>query len=68
MARDKAKDDKHFNCSQEHEFTYVSELYKGSISVYEFLKKKCKDGGIKYSTHMEVYQMIKNELGYSIPV
>ena len=26
MARDKTKDDKFFNCSEEHEFEYVSGL------------------------------------------
>ncbi len=71
MARDKAKDDKHFNCSQEHEFTYVSGLYSDKtadkIKVYLFLKKKCEDGSIKYSTHYEVYGMIKDEIGYPIP-
>lgn len=68
MARDKAKDDKHFNCSQEHEFDYVSGLYSDSAGVYDFLKKQCINGNIHYSTHLEVYQMIQNELGYSIPV
>ena len=27
MARDKAKDDKHFNCTQAHETDYVAGLY-----------------------------------------
>ena len=67
MGIDKGKDDKYFNCSQEHEFKYVSELYDDKDSVYNFLKEKCKNGNIKYSTHSEVYQMIKDELGYPIP-
>ena len=68
MARDKAKDDKHFNCSEEHEFNYVSGLYPDKDKVYSFLKKKCQSNAIKYSTHLEVYELIKKELGYSIPV
>ncbi len=67
MARDKAKDDKHFNCSQEHEFEYVSALYNDKSVVYAFLKKNCGNGRIKYSTHYELYEMIKSELGYQIP-
>ncbi len=68
MARDKKKDDKFFNCSEEHEFAYVSGLYQNKSKVYDYLKKQCKPGGkISYSTHMEVYKMIKDDLGYPIP-
>lgn len=31
MSRDKAKDDKYFNCQQEHELEYVSSLAKKII-------------------------------------
>lgn len=58
-----ASDHKHFNCSEEHEFTYVSSLYADSQKVYDFLKESCKNGKINYSTHTEVYQLIKDELG-----
>lgn len=69
MGRNKAKDDKFFNCSQEHELEYVSGLYGGDKGkVYDFLKKKCVDGAIIYFTHMKVYELIEKELGYSIPV
>ncbi len=70
MARDKAKDDKYFNCSQEHELTYVSGLYDGEaeIIVYNFLIKSCKNGDIKYSTHMQVYELIEQHFGYPVPV
>ena len=67
MARDKARDDEFFNCSQEHEFQYVSGLYSEKEKVYKYLKEKCADGTIKYSTHMQVYEMIANDLGYPIP-
>jgi len=67
MARDKAKDDKYFNCGQEHEFDYVSGLYAEKEKVYDFLKKKCSDKTISYSTHLEVYKLIEKELGYSTP-
>jgi len=67
MARDKAKDDKYFNCSQEHEINYVAGLYNKEEEVKKFLKQKCKDGTIKYFTHMKLYELIKKELGFPIP-
>ena len=68
MARDKAKDDKHFNCEQKHELDYVSGLYPNhEAEVLTLLIKWCKNNTIKYSTHKEVYELIKKELGYSIP-
>jgi hypothetical protein len=67
MGRDKKKDDKYFSCSQEHELNYISGLYQESQKVYDFLKGKCQDGSIKYSTHREVYQMIEDGLGYPSP-
>jgi hypothetical protein len=67
MARDKAKDDKYYNCGEDHERNYVSGLYANKSSVSNFLIKKCEDGSINYSTHTEVYELIKNELGYPIP-
>lgn len=58
-----ASDHKFFNCSEEHELKYVSNLYEDSEKVYSFLKECCKNDKIKYSTHEEVYQLIKDELG-----
>jgi len=68
MARDKVKDDKLFNCSQEHELNYVARLYPDPDKVYKFLRLKCNDGTIRNYTHMEVYELIRKELGYPIPV
>lgn len=69
MARDKAKDDKYFNCSQEYENNYVSNLYgDNQVVVSVFLETACKDNTINYSTHMKVYELIKEKLGYAIPV
>ncbi len=61
------KDSELFNCSEKHELNYVSGLYDNRKEVYAFLKKKCKSGDIKNSTHKEVYELIKKELGYPIP-
>ena len=68
MPRNKSKDDNYFNCSQEHELDYVSGLYPDKQKVYNFLIQKCKDNTIHYSTHMEIYKLIRNQLGYLIPV
>lgn len=67
MSRDKTKDDKYFNCSQEHELDYVSGLYADKQAVREYLVEKCESGAIKYSTHQQVYKMIQDDLGFPIP-
>jgi hypothetical protein len=68
MARDKAKDDLLFNCSQDHELNYVSGLYAEKTKVKQFLIDNCKNGVIKNYTHKQVYELIQKKLGYSIPV
>ncbi len=69
MARDKARDDKFFNCSEEHEDNYVASLYgTNKDKVSDFLVEKCDDNTINYSTHTEVYELIKDSYGYPIPV
>ena len=49
MARDKAKDDLHFNCSQQHETDYVAGLYpeKHKQDVKNLLSKACKENTLK---------------------
>jgi|WetSurMetagenome_2_1015567.scaffolds.fasta_scaffold00300_8 hypothetical protein len=68
MARDKSRDDKYVNCGQEYELNYVADHYPNKVIVYDFLKRKHAAGVIKYSTHMQVYELIKKELGYPIPI
>ena len=55
------RDYEYFNCSEEHEFKYVSGKYIEEKKVYQFLKDKYKSREINYSTHKEVYVMIKKE-------
>ena len=66
--RDKARDDTFFNCSDQHEIEYVVRQYKDREGVRKLLKEKCADKTISYSTNLEVYQIIKKELGYEVPV
>lgn len=51
-------DHEYFNCSEEHEATYVANLYTDPVAVKEFLKIKCKAGIISNSTHAEVYKLL----------
>jgi len=69
MARDKAKDDLMFNCNQEHEHSQVASHYgTNKEKVLNFLKESCARGDIYHFTHARVYQLIKEKLGFSIPV
>lgn len=56
MARDKAKDDLLFNCSEQHEHNYVIGLYDNDDQddVEKLLNDGCEDGTIKNYTHKEV--------------
>jgi len=67
MARDRSRDQKMFNCSQEHELNYVAELYANRQEVYDFLKRACASNMIFQATHQDVYEMIKRHLRYPIP-
>ena len=68
MARNKAKDDTFFNCSQDSEHEYVTGLYSAEQkpNVRKLLKDECGNA-IHYSTHYDVYALIKKKLGYEIP-
>jgi len=70
MARDKAKDDLLYNCSQDYEEDYIVEIYDtdNQDDVRNLLQEACKDGRIYYSKHMEVYELIQEELGLDIPI
>jgi len=69
MARDKAKDDKLFNCSQQSEHDYVAGLYSTERrpNVRALLTSGCANNTIYHSTHFQVYTLIKQKLGYDIP-
>jgi len=58
------KDWKEFNCSQDHEFIYVKNLYFESSEVYEWLKEKCENEELNHSSHGEIYDMLK-EAGFT---
>lgn len=69
MARDKAKDDLMFNCKQLHEHVQVASHYGANEEkVLRFLKDSCVKGDILYFTHAQVYRLIKDKLGFAVPV
>ena len=52
MGRDKSRDDKYFNCSEEYEHTYVANLYPGfQAEVLTFLKQKCANNTKNYTNN-----------------
>ena len=60
MSTGDKKDWEEFNCSQEHEFTYVKNLYSNPSDVYAWLKEACENEDLNHSTHKEIYEMLKN--------
>lgn len=69
MGRDKARDDKLFNCSQSYEIEYVANLYPGNEKrVDGYLRQLCTADVIKNFTHTQVYEIIEERLKLPIPV
>ncbi|RHX83857.1 hypothetical protein DLM78_20450 [Leptospira stimsonii] len=57
-------DHKLFNCDEEYEVDYVASLYPANRErVKAFLKDSCRSNKIHHSTHAQVYDLIKRELG-----
>ena len=64
-ARDKAKDDKLFNCALIYELDYVAGLYEENSAVVKyFLQSNCQKGNLKDRTYLEVYNLVKEYLGF----
>jgi len=68
MVKNRSRDNKYFNCSEEHELRYVAGRYEEKGKVYKFLKESCANHGIYHSTHEEVYHLIESELGFTVAV
>tara|TARA_Y100001949_G_C15938078_1_gene308848 strand:- start:223 stop:489 length:267 start_codon:yes stop_codon:yes gene_type:complete len=68
--RDKSKDDRLFDCSAQHEISYVINQYpeKERARVRKLIELKCEKNGFYHSTHLKVYKTIESELGLDIPV
>jgi hypothetical protein len=58
-----------FECNDTSEHEYVASLYGNRRTVVAaFLKDKCAQSPIKYSTHLDVFELIELKLGYPIPL
>ena len=58
-----------FDCNDEAEHEYVASLYGNRRTVVAaFLKDKCMQDSIKYSTRLDIYEFIELKLGYPIPI
>ncbi len=55
---------KYFNCSEDHAINYVAGLYEDTAGVKQWLKDKCENGTICYTTHADLYNMLE-EAGYT---
>lgn len=49
----------YFNCSEDYEIDYVSNLYEDKRKVKEFIIQKCSNGTIKNWTHEELYEFLE---------
>lgn len=58
------RDGKYFNCSEDHELDRVARHYADHKEVKEFVRKKCKDGTIKYWTNEKLYAFL-DENGFT---
>lgn len=69
MGRDKERDDKLFNCSQEHERNYIASLYDDSKrqAVLDFISHGCSTNIIYHTTHYKVYKLIEQHLELPVP-
>lgn len=65
--RDKSRDDRLFNPTMEHDRRYVAELYADTEGVYDFIRRKHRDGTIYEFTYLDVYRLIAREMGYGTP-
>ncbi|MGQ1784213.1 MULTISPECIES: hypothetical protein [unclassified Saccharicrinis] len=67
MARSKSNDKQVFSCKQPHQLNYFTHLYNKNEEVKEFLRRQCANGSLEKKTHLEVFKLIEEELGYPIP-
>lgn len=52
------RDNKFFNCSEEHELNYVAGKYEDREKVKEFIRQKCADKTIHYWTQEKLAQYL----------
>lgn len=67
MARNKSNDKHVFYSDQMHQLNYFSHLYGHNQNVDKFLKRLCAIGTLDKKTHLEVFKIVRDKLGYPLP-
>lgn len=68
-ARDRSKDQRLFECTEFAQLNAIVELYstRRKSIVRKFLMNAIADNTIYQSTHMEIYELVKKHLGFTVP-
>ena len=61
MEKSVERDNKFFNCSEEHELKHVAGKYENPDAVAAFIKQECASGLIHYWTHEKVYDLLQKK-------
>jgi hypothetical protein len=67
MTKDESKDYQFFECDQQQDLDYVAGLYNEKEKVYDLLYTERNKNTISYSTHVDIYELIEDKLGYPVP-
>ncbi|GAF03164.1 hypothetical protein [Saccharicrinis fermentans] len=67
MARNKSNDKLVFSWEHPYQLNYFAHLYGKNEEVEKFLRRHCANGSLENKTHLEVFEMIEEELGFPIP-
>lgn len=54
------KEQDYFNCSEDYEHDYVAGLFEETRKVKKWLKENCANNNINNTTHVELYQMLRD--------
>jgi len=67
MTKDESRDYQFFECYEQQDLDYVAGLYNDKEKVYDLLKTEREKNTINYSTHVDIYELIENRLGFPVP-
>ncbi|MCC8194489.1 MAG: hypothetical protein LIP28_07580 [Deltaproteobacteria bacterium] len=52
------RDNKYFNCGEDHEIRHVAGQYRDPEEVAAYIRQECVSGHIHYWTHEKVYALL----------
>lgn len=67
MPKDESRDYQFFECHQQQDIDYIIGLYDHKEKVYDLLSTEREKNTINYATHVDIYELIENKLGYPVP-